>query len=131
MSTIQEFRLGPYAEYLFRPTQHDDVFEELLDLTSEALYNNWGVAHPPEVTRDGVVFYRLCFVSSGKKPGEPARRFSFQNGVCGWPIEDLRGIDTQAEIDWFTRSFGNELARMTASLGREPTIHWGIVGWLD
>jgi hypothetical protein len=46
-------------------------------------------------------------------------------------IQDLRGIDTQAEIDWFSDAFRPELTMLAQHSGREPSFHWGVVGWLS
>ena len=36
----------------------------------------------------------------------------------------------KAEIDWFATAFAAELGAVTEHLGRPPTLHWGIVGWM-
>jgi hypothetical protein len=61
-----------------------------------------------------------------RRPGRPTHDYSSSDTVG---VQDVRDIDFEAEIAWFARAFEAELAELTRDFGREPTLHWGVVGW--
>jgi hypothetical protein len=76
-----------------------------------------------------VKYHRYCFTPQPSAwhhaPKGPFREFRL-SGLRG--IIDLRDIDVQAEMDWFTTEFGPLLKRVGERLGGPPILHWGMVG---
>jgi hypothetical protein len=90
------------------------------------LCHNWGEGLPPVVVIDGARLHRWCFMPAEDRSGHPVYDYS-QGDAVG--VQDVRGIDFRAEIDWFARAFAAELADLERDFGRSPTLHWGVVGW--
>jgi hypothetical protein len=122
--------LGPYAECLVRsedPAPYvDDVAKGKL-LETWGFRRAWGVSEPPTVAVDGIVYQRYCFVQGASRPGEPEREMDYS----GSGIEDLRAVNTQAEIDWFARAFRKELRALEKFCGRPARLGWGVVAWFS
>jgi hypothetical protein len=123
--------LGPYAQWLLRPEElsaescrrHVNchrVHEEGL------LCHNWGEDLPPAVTVEGAVYHRWCFMPAEDRHSHPVHTYSSRDTVG---VQDVRDVDFRAEIDWFAKAFAAELAAVAEDIGREPTLHWGVVGW--
>jgi hypothetical protein len=122
MSVEQNVYLGPYAEWLVRV---DEITDEFQELAEGILQTNAGMDLPPVVKVKRKEYHRFCFM-----PGESRGREPHWSIHDGDGIEDLRGIDMKAEIDWFATAFAVELGAVAEHLGRSPTLHWGIVGWM-
>ena len=122
--------LGPFAEWRLRPgvmekAAGDPLWEEV----AERLWMAWTRHPPPAITSGRVTYHRYCFCPQPsewhRSPEGPLREFRC-DGLRG--ILDLRDVDVQAELDWFTAEFGPMLARVGERLGGPPVLHWGMVG---
>jgi hypothetical protein len=135
MSVIHGVWVGPYAEWLVRPEEPEPNEDELATgkiSSTWGLTIAWGVSEPPEIKVAGVVCRRFCFVpkTTGRGRPRPKRQMNFSHeGDEGCGIEDLRGVDAQAEIEWFVRAFSKELKAVEKFYGRPPRFGWGVVGW--
>jgi hypothetical protein len=129
MGVPQSVYIGPYAEWLVRPDEPGPELEAVASgalLEDWGLSRTWGLSHPPEVEVEGVVCQRYCFVPDDGRPGQPTRRlYQTEAGA----VEDLRGIDSQAEIEWFAQAFRNELRALEKYYNRPPVLGWGVVTW--
>ena len=129
-----EVYLGPYAECRLRPGEIKRVFHQnpfwgedpFWQEIGDRLWLAWTRELPPAITVGGVKYHRYCFLPRQHPPKGPLREFR-RNAMTG--IVDLRGIDVQAELDWFAREFGPDLGRVGDRLGRPATLHWGVVAW--
>jgi hypothetical protein len=135
MSTLHGVWVGPYAEWLVRPEEPDPEEDKI---ATGKLSSTWGlsvaygVSDPPETEVAGVVYRRFCFVPSttDRGQGRPKRHMNFSGeGDDGCGIEDLRGVDAQAEIEWFMRAFSKELKAVEKFYDRPPRFGWGVVAW--
>jgi hypothetical protein len=131
MGVPQSVYIGPYAEWVVRP---DEPSPELEAVAAGELLKGWGLArawgrsYPPEVEVDGVVCQRFCFVPDDERAGQPRRQmYYFEAGA----VEDLREVDFQAEMEWFTQAFRNELRALEKYYNRPPRTGWGLVTWLS
>jgi hypothetical protein len=121
--------LGPYAEWRLRPREIEKAFREapFWEEVAERLWMAWTRELPPIITVGRVKYHRYCFCphDAWKHPAKgPLREFRL-NSMTG--ILDLREVETQAELDWFTREYGPLLERVGERLGRAPILHWGVV----
>ncbi len=126
--------VGPFAEFLVRPEAPpphvSDVAEGKL-LAAWGFSRAWGLSDPPTVAIDGVLYRRYCFVPRDRRPGQPQRPMDYSELGEGSGVEDLRGVDAHAEMDWLARAFREELRALEKFCGCPARLGWGVVAWLS
>ncbi len=129
MAVPQSVYIGPYAEWLVPPDEPGPKLDTLAagqPLKGWGLARAWGRSFPLEVEIEEIVYQRHCFVADDERPGQPTRRMYLAEAGA---IEDLRGIDSQAEIEWFAQAFRKELQALEKYYKRPPRMGWGVVTW--
>ena len=149
MSSTFSIHIGPYAEWLVSgdltvtwENHLGDEFEaRLATVWTEALdpivergmvtVNLNGMYDPPQVVVDGHEHFRVCgFPSSqANAGGSLPRRMGWDEDDSEFHLVDLSGIDREAEMAWFARTFKPGLDALSEYF-KTPihAVRWGYVG---
>src|SRR5262245_57143371 len=124
MSKSASLYVGPYAMWEgLRPPGQDvlpwDVFEGWWSSVTGVI----------EVEFGGGQVRAFCVVPSQEypRPGGPKHMAVYMNSGEWYAALDLSGIDREAELEAFRRTYEQELRGMAEALGREPVLRWGVI----
>jgi hypothetical protein len=128
--------VGPYAEWLSAHIRHlpdeeadPEGWSELID--GGALHWNisYATAYPPQVKRGRELAYQYCCMPRARRAKQPRESMLLvlnadqqQPLTAAWDR-----ADPGREVEWFSRAFAKELARLTELFGEPPALHWGLV----
>jgi hypothetical protein len=102
---------------------------ELID--GGALHWNisYASADPPQIKRGRKSFYQYCCGPRAKRRGQPRNPMLLVLNANQQPplAVSWAGIDSQREVEWFSRTFRKELAKLARLFGQPPRMDWGLV----
>ena len=123
MSTVFHLALGPYAEFVPPPNRSGALPPEREDGGNRFADRLWCDFYP---VFDDAPRARYRY---GPSDG-PARRDMHWEGQTPLPeLPDLAEVDPQAEIEWFAREYGAELAELARHFDCPPRLRWGLLSW--
>jgi len=130
------FFVGPYVEC----RSPEDVWPADPELASEwsELLNDprrmgWNMlrGNPRRILIDGVEMYQYCGVPIEDRSGVPRwpMLFELKEPLRNSENFDWRDIDPDAEIDWFKRTYDQEMIVLGKIFTIPLTFRWGGVYW--
>ncbi len=128
--------VGPFAEWLSPAIVHmpadeadPDGWGELID--GGALHWNvrYDTADPRQIKRGRKLLYQYCCGPRVKRRGQPRDHMLLvlnanqqSDLAVSWA-----GVDSAREVEWFSRAFRKELAKLARLFGKPPRLDWGLV----
>jgi hypothetical protein len=128
--------IGPYAEWLSTDVRHlpeneaaPEGWGELIDGGSLHWNISYATAYPPQVDRGGKSVYQYCCMPREKRDRHPRDPMLLILNADQQPpvAADWVGANPAQEVEWFSRVFAPELARLTELFGDPPALRWGLV----
>jgi hypothetical protein len=121
--------VGPYTAWDSSTRKKIPVIDPETDdiMYYEVLHDVWDQDQRKAKSEDGRA-YRICYAPKEDRPGGPKWQFySVSSRPAGLLVNDLRGIDADAEIEAFATAFAAELKVLEEKLGKPPVLGWGVV----
>ena len=84
---------------------------------------------PPRLTSAGIACVQVCWAPrlDAEGSGAAPRRFRWSTLDPAIWVLDLRGIDTESEIQWFQRTYRTHLAALARHYKKSPRLSWGVI----